>query len=233
MQGLLNTLGGGQTASPLGQLGQLAPLAMGGMGGNNQGMLGGLTNLLGGCKCTQNEQRLMQEKLARNQLKKYLTAQGGDPIQSALISNTIPGKGALDDFDVGLGSKNALMKSMGPGFFNQNNGILGSMGGLGGNNSMLGNLSTLGSMANLGGNRSMLGNMGGLANLGNNPCANTGLLSQLVGLAGTPNNNGNIMNALGGLGGGSGFLGNIQSGLNTLNTLNKVNNAVSGIAGIF
>ena len=121
LQGLGNLLGSqggynqasvGLNQSPLGLLGGL-----GGMGNTNQGLLGNLgglggaqTNpiaglLSGGLRCNQNEQRLMQEKEQRNLLKKYLTQQTGDPIQSALISSTIPGKGALDDFDVGLGSR--------------------------------------------------------------------------------------------------------------------------------
>ena len=103
MQNLLGF--GGLNKSPLGQLGSLAM-------GNNNGILGTVSNLIGGngllsqgFKSTINEQRLVQEKGVRNQLKRYLTSATGDPIQSAFVSNTIPGKGALDDFDVGLGSK--------------------------------------------------------------------------------------------------------------------------------
>ena len=207
--------------------------------GQTQSNLGGLGGLLsGGLKCTQNEQRLMQEKSQRNLLKKYLTQATGDPIQSALISSTIPGRGAGDTFDVGLGTRSSILQSLGlnnqP---TQNTGLLGSlntanqglnlMNSLGGaNNSTLGNLSTLGN----------------IANLGKSSTANTGLLSSLVSLASTPNNNGNILSNLGGLGTGfigqstgntGGLLGNIQSGMNTLNTLNKVNNAVSGIKNLF
>ena len=179
--------------------------------------------LQGGVRCSQNEDRLFQEKAQRNLLKKYLTQATGDPIQSSLISSTIPGKGALDDFDVGLGTKSSIISklagSLGPqAFSSQNNNILGSIGSLASSNNGLLN--------------SLVG--------GNNN--NTGLLSSLVSLASTPNNNGNILSSLGGLGtgllggnssGGSGLLGSIQSGINTLNTLNKVNNAVSGIKGIF
>ena len=43
----------------------------------------------------------------------YLTQQKGDPIQSALISSTISGKGYLDDFDVVLGSKNSILRKIG------------------------------------------------------------------------------------------------------------------------
>ena len=46
----------------------------------------GIANLLsGGLRCTQNEERLMQEKAQRNLLKRYLTQATGDPIQSALM----------------------------------------------------------------------------------------------------------------------------------------------------
>ena len=70
------------------QLGGASPLGLGGNTG-----AGGVANLLsGGMKCTQNEGRLLSEKAQRNILKKYLTQATGDPIQSALISSTIPGK---------------------------------------------------------------------------------------------------------------------------------------------
>ena len=214
--------------------------------GTNQ-PAGGLASLLSsGLKCSQNEERLMAEKSQRNLLRKYLTQATGDPIQSALISNTIPGKGYGDTLDVGLGTKNSIMQSLGitpqqsqgtnllsslislkqPA--NTNPGLLGSVGnlaGLGGNNN-----STLGT----------LGTLGSLANLGKSQSANTGLLSSLVGLASQPNNNGRILTTLGGLGTGvgntgntGGILGNIQSGINTLNTINKVNNAVNSVGGLF
>ena len=193
--------------------------------GQTQTNLGGLSGLLSsGLKCTQNEQRLMQEKSQRNLLKKYLTQATGDPIQSALISSTIPGRGAGDTFDVGLGTRNSIMQSL--GLSNQAPQSSGLLGPLTGNNSTLQNLSTLGN----------------IANLGKSSTANTGLLSSLVNLASTPNNNGNILSNLSGLGTGfigqntgntGGLLGNLQSGMNTLNTLNKVNNAVSGVKGLF
>ena len=203
----LGKLGG----SPLGQMGL-------GQSPINQGITGLLSN---GLKSSQNEGRLMTEKTQRNILKRYLTQATGDPIQSALISNTIPGRGAGDTFDVGLGTKSSIMQSL--GLSNQapfNSSLLSSFGG----------------------NNSMLGNLGNISNLGKSSSANTGLLSSLVSLAGTPNNNGNILRNLGGLGTGfiggntgnsGGLLGSIQSGMNTLNTLNKVNNAVSGVKGLF
>ena len=238
-QGLGNLLGGGApypySQSSVGSMGGGNGLlggllgnngSVGSMGGGN-GLMGGLLGnngfLQGGVRCSQNEDRLFQEKAQRNLLKKYLTQATGDPIQSSLISSTIPGKGALDDFDVGLGTKSSIISklagSLGPqAFSSQNNNILGSIGSLASSNNGLLN--------------SLVG--------GNNN--NAGLLSSLVSLASTPNNNGNILSSLGGLGtgllggnssGGSGLLGSIQSGINTLNTLNKVNNAVSGIKGIF
>ena len=238
---MLNQLG----LSPLGQVPTQAP---------------GLGNLLaGGLKCTQNEQRLQEEKAQRNLLRKYLTQVGGDPIQSALISSTIPGKGFGDTFDVGLGTKSSIMQSLGlnaqPA---QTTNLLTPLVGLGQtqpvNTGLLGNIGNVAALGNtvnqgtglmnsLGGNTSTLGTLGSLANLGQSKNANTGLLSSLVNMASTPNNNGNILNGLGGLGGGllgnnaassgTGLLGNIQSGINTLNTINKVNNAVSGVKGLF
>ena len=185
---------------------------------NSQGYFGQSSILNGGLKCSQNEQRLMQEKEHRNLLKKYLTLQTGDPIQSALISNTIPGKGALSDFDVGFGRRRNLINLIG-GNPNQSS--------LWGNNSALSGLNTLGS----------------LAKISNSNTSDPGLLSSLVGLAGTPNNNGNILSNLGGLGTGllgggnttnsGGLLGSIQSGIDTLNTINRVNNAVSSVKGLF
>ena len=224
--GTLASLGGlGQTSNnPLGTLGALGGLGqtsnnplgtLGGLGGLGGGASNPLSNLLsGGIKSTQNEQRLMQEKQQRNLLKKYLIQQTGDPLQASLISNTIPGKGALDDFDVGLGTKSNILQSLG-----------------------------LGSQSNL----SSIGNNPGLLSSlvsNNNSVAgstNAGLLSSLVGLAKTPNNNGNILSNLGGLGtglfgnsnSGSGLLGSIQNGVNTLNTINKVSNAVSSVKGLF
>ena len=227
-----------------------------GLGGSPFGLgnqqQSGLTSLLSGCiKSSQNEQRLMAENSQRNLLKKYLTQATGDPIQSALISKQIPGRGFGDTLDVGLGTRSSIMQSLGlspqP---TQSTGLLGTMGTLAG----LGNtapqgtglMNTLGGLSGLGNNtNSTLGTLstiGNLANLGKSSSANTGLLSSLVGLASTPNNNGNIFNSLGGLGSGllgntpssgTGVLGNIQSGINTLNTLNKVNNAVQGIKGLF
>jgi hypothetical protein len=212
----------------------LTGLLTGGLNTNQGGLLGGATNqiaglLSGGLRSTQNEQRLMQEKQQRNLLKKYLTMQTGDPIQSSLISSTIPGRGALDDFDVGLGTRSSILNEL--GLQGQPKGsLLGNLGGLsglaGGNNSTLGNLSTLGSLANLASSKS----------------SNPGLLSSLVSLAKQPNNNGNILSSLGGLGtglfgnnasSGSGLLGSIQSGVNTLNTLSKVSNAVNSVKGLF
>ena len=192
------------------------------MGINPTGLLGGGNNGLfsGGVRCSQNEERLFQEKAQRNLLKRYLTQATGDPIQSSLISNTIPGKGALDDFDVGLGTKSSIISTLfgnnPQAMANQNSGNL---------------LSTIGSLS--GQNNGLLNSLAG--------GANSGLLSSLVNLAGTPNNNGNILSSLGGLGTGlfggnsnsGGLLGSIQSGINTLNTINKVSNAVSGIKGIF
>ena len=52
----------------------------------------------------------MQEKAPRNLLRRFLIQQTGDPIQSSLISRTIPGKGALDDFDFGLGTRSSILK---------------------------------------------------------------------------------------------------------------------------
>ena len=195
------------------------------MGTNPAGLLGGGNLFSGGIRCSQNEERLFQEKAQRNLLKRYLTQATGDPIQASLISNTIPGKGALDDFDVGLGTKSSIISRLGSSLFGNNPQLMANQ-----NSSNI--LGTIGSLA--GRNSGLLNSLAG----GNN--ANTGLLSSLVSLAGTPNNNGNIMSSLGGLGTGlfggntntGGLLGNIQSGINTLNTINRVNNAVSGIKGI-
>jgi hypothetical protein len=198
-----------------------------GLGSGLGGGLGsGSRNLYsGGIRCAQNEDRLFQEKAQRNLLKKYLTQQTGDPIQSTFISNTIPGKGALDDFDVGLGTKNSIISKLGSSLFGNNPQAM--------NNQNSNILSTIGSLA--GQNNGLLSSLAGPDN------SNSGLLSSLVSLAETPNNNGNILSSLGGLGTGlfggntnsGGLLGNIQSGIQTLNTINKVNNAVSGIKGIF
>ena len=215
-------------------LGGASPLAQMGLGNNMGGT--GIANLLaGGLKCSQNEQRLMAEKSQRNILRKYLTQATGDPIQSALISSTIPGKGFGDTLDVGLGTRSSIMQSLGLAPQTQSPGLLGTLGGLGATQSP-GLLGSLGGTTNTLGT---LGTLGSLANLGKSQSANTGLLSSLVNLASTPNNNGNILNSLGGLGSGlggnssGGLLGNIQSGINTLNTINKVNNAVSGVKGLF
>ena len=182
------------------------------------------SSLLSGCiKCSQNEERLIAEKSQRNILKKYLTQATGNPIEAALISDRIPGKGFGDTLDLGLGTKNTIMQNLGlnapqtPNLLGINQGV-NNFGGLIGNN-----------------------NFANIANLGQSQNANVGLLNNLVNLASTPNN-GSIMSNLGGLGSGllgsstannGGLLGNIQSGVNTLNTINKVNNAVSGVKGLF
>ena len=202
---------------------------------------GGSSLFSGGIRCAQNEDRLFQEKAQRNLLKKYLTQQTGDPIQASLISNTIPGKGALDDFDVGLGSRSSILRTLGIQNQPAQSGLFGNT-----NNNLLGNLGTLGSLASMAGgnNNSTLRNLstvGNLAKIANANTNNSGLLSSLVSLASTPNNNGNILSSLGGLGTGllgsgnqtGGLLGSIQSGINTLNTINKVNNAVSSVQGLF
>ena len=215
-------LGGTNTYSPYSQSSVGSNMTM---GTNPAGLLGGGNLFSGGIRCSQNEERLFQEKAQRNLLKRYLTQATGDPIQASLISNTIPGKGALDDFDVGLGTKSSIISRLGSSLFGNNPQLMANQ-----NSSNI--LGTIGSLA--GRNSGLLNSLAG----GNN--ANTGLLSSLVSLAGTPNNNGNIMSSLGGLGTGlfggntntGGLLGNIQSGINTLNTINRVNNAVSGIKGI-
>jgi len=195
----------------------------------------GIQNFLqGGIKCVQNERRLAEEKSQRNLLKKYLTQATGDPIQSALISSTIPGKGFGDTFDVGLGPKKTVMQSLASSQV-PNTNLLSQIPAT--NPGLLGNVGNAISMVNtvnqgaglvnsLGGNTSTLGTLGNIANLGKSTSANTGLLNSLVSLASTPNNNGNIMGSLGGLGTG------LQNGINTLNTINKVNNAVSGVQGL-
>ena len=195
----------------------------------------GIQNFLqGGIKCVQNERRLAEEKSQRNLLKKYLTQATGDPIQSALISSTIQGKGYGDTFDVGLGPKKTVMQSLASSQV-PNTNLLSQIPAT--NPGLLGNVGNAISMVNtvnqgaglvnsLGGNTSTLGTLGNIANLGKSTSANTGLLNSLVSLASTPNNNGNIMGSLGGLGTG------LQNGINTLNTINKVNNAVSGVQGL-
>ena len=195
----------------------------------------GIQNFLqGGIKCVQNERRLAEEKSQRNLLKKYLTQATGDPIQSALISSTIQGKGFSDTFDVGLGPKKTVMQSLASSQV-PNTNLLSQIPAT--NPGLLGNVGNAISMVNtvnqgaglvnsLGGNTSTLGTLGNIANLGKSTSANTGLLNSLVSLASTPNNNGNIMGSLGGLGTG------LQNGINTLNTINKVNNAVSGVQGL-
>ena len=209
--GLANTLGGGGLGglNSLGGLGGLNGLG----GGSNSNPLAGL--LSGGLKSTQNEQRLMQEKQQRNLLKKILTQQTGDPIKASLISNTIPGRGAGENFDLGLGTKSSILKSLGLG----NDANLSSVA------SNPGLLSSL-----VSNNNSLTGSNAG------------GLLSSLVNLANTSNNNSSILSSLGGLGTGllgntgntgSGLLGSIQSGVNTLNTINKVSNAVNSVKGLF
>ena len=195
----------------------------------------GIQNFLqGGIKCVQNERRLAEEKSQRNLLKKYLTQATGDPIQSALISSTIQGKGFGDTFDVGLGPKKTIMQSLASSQV-PNTNLLSQIPAT--NPGLLGNVGNAISMVNtvnqgaglvnsLGGNTSTLGTLGNIANLGKSTSANTGLLNSLVSLASTPNNNGNIMGSLGGLGTG------LQNGINTLNTINKVNHAVSGVQGL-
>ena len=195
----------------------------------------GIQNFLqGGIKCVQNERRLAEEKSQRNLLKKYLTQATGDPIQSALISSTIQGKGFGDTFDVGLGPKKTVMQSLASSQV-PNTNLLSQIPAT--NPGLLGNVGNAISMVNtvnqgaglvnsLGGNTSTLGTLGNIANLGKSTSANTGLLNSLVSLASTPNNNGNIMGSIGGLGTG------LQNGINTLNTINKVNNAVSGVQGL-
>ena len=195
----------------------------------------GIQNFLqGGIKCVQNERRLAEEKSQRNLLKKYLTQATGDPIQSALISSTIQGKGFGDTFDVGLGPKKTVMQSLASSQV-PNTNLLSQIPAT--NPGLLGNVGNAISMVNtvnqgaglvnsLGGNTSTLGTLGNIAILGKSTSANTGLLNSLVSLASTPNNNGNIMGSLGGLGTG------LQNGINTLNTINKVNNAVSGVQGL-
>ena len=201
-----NPLGGGGLTNTLGALGGLGGLS----GGSNP--LSGL--LSGGLKSTQNEQRLMQEKQQRNLLKKILTQQTGDPIKASLISNTIPGRGAGENFDLGLGTKSSILKSLGLG----NDANLSSVAR---NPGLLSSL--------VSNNNSLAGSNGG------------GLLSSLVNLANTSNNNSSILSSLGGLGTGllgntgntgSGLLGSIQSGVNTLNTINKVSNAVNSVKGL-
>ena len=231
-QSPLNLLGGTQTSNPL--LGGLSS-PLGGLSNPLGGLsnpLGGLSNPLGGLgglggglpgllssglKSTQNEQRLMKEKQQRNLLKKILTQQTGDPIKSSLISNIIPGRGAGDDFDIGLGTRSNILKSLG-----------------------LDNKTNLSSVSrNPGLLSSLISNNNSLTGLGNSNSG--GLLSSLVNLASTSNNNSNILSSLGGLGTGllgntsntgSGLLGSIQSGVNTLNTLNKVSNAVNSVKGL-
>ena len=195
----------------------------------------GIQNFLqGGIKCVQNERRLAEEKSQRNLLKKYLTQATGDPIQSALISSTIQGKGFGDTFDVGLGPKKTVMQSLASSQVPNTNLISqipatnpGLLGNVGNAISMVNTVNQGAGLVNsLGGNTSTLGTLGNIANLGKSTSANTGLLNSLVSLASTPNNNGNIMGSLGGLGTG------LQNGINTLNTINKVNNAVSGVQGL-
>ncbi len=195
----------------------------------------GIQNFLqGGIKCVQNERRLAEEKSQRNLLKKYLTQATGDPIQSALISSTIQGKGFGDTFDVGLGPKKTVMQSLASSQVPNTNLLSqipatnpGLLGNVGNTISMVNTVNQGAGLVNsLGGNTSTLGTLGNIANLGKSTSANTGLLNSLVSLASTPNNNGNIMGSLGGLGTG------LQNGINTLNTINKVNNAVSGVQGL-
>ena len=83
-------------------------------------------------------------KGAKKSFKKYLTQQKGDPIQSTLISSTIPGKGSLGDFDVGLGCKNSILRKLWTQKQPAQSGLLGSI-----NNNLLGNLDTLDSLTNM------------------------------------------------------------------------------------
>ena len=82
-----------------------------GFGNNQQSGVGSL--LSGGLKSSHNERRLLSEKSQRNIFKKYLTQATGDPIKSALIADTIPGKGYGDTLDLGLGTKSIFMQSLG------------------------------------------------------------------------------------------------------------------------
>ena len=224
----MSSLGLGQ--SPYSQMSALNPFgqsSLSQLGGNDlysdrtSPFLSRDKNLLGGflsqgLKSTQNEDRLMQEKAQRNLLKRYLTQATGDPIQSSLISNTIPGKGALDDFDVGLGSQSSILNLLGGNAGSGNKVNL--LNSLGRPNSMLGNLGTLGSLASLAGgannNAGLLNSLGGLAgsNTNNSLLGNLGTLGSLANLAGGANKNAGLLNSLGGLAGSNtnnSMLGNL------------------------
>ena len=83
-------------------------------------------------------------KGAKKSFKKHLTQQKGDAIQSTLISSTIPGKGSLDGFDVGLVSRSSILRTLGIQNQPAQSGLLGSI-----NNNLLGNLGTLGILTNM------------------------------------------------------------------------------------
>ena len=167
--------------------------------------LGGIPGLLpGGLKTIQNEQRLLAEKVQRNNLKKYLTQLTKDPIQSAYISNIVPGRGYGNTLDVGLGTKSlqSLGLSSPP---NPNKGFMKIN-----RNELTSNYAVINNILdpiNYGYNpysRNFIPNYHGqLLNIVNNSPDNNGLLSSLVNLASTPNNNSNITNSLGGINLGS------------------------------
>ncbi len=183
--------------------------------GNAPTQTSGLANLLsGGLKCSQNEQRLQAEKSQRNLLKKYLTQATGDPIQSALISNNVQGKGYGESLDVGLGTRASIMQSLGLAQPTQSPNLLGSLTGLGqptfASPGLLGNMGSmlqptqspnlLGSLTGLGQPTTttpgLLGNIGTMANLANTINQGTGLVNSLGGLGG----NSNTLSTLGTLG---------------------------------
>ena len=73
---------------------------------------------------------------ARKSPKKsrYLIQQTVEPIQSSLISSDITGKGALDEFEVKLGTRNSILKTLGIPDQSNQNGLLERLGGLAGSN---------------------------------------------------------------------------------------------------
>ena len=126
---------------------------------------------------------------ARKSPKKsrYLIQQTVEPIQSSLISSDITGKGALDEFEVKLGTRNSILKTLGIPDQSNQNGLLESLGGLAGsntNNNLLGLLGGLSSLA--GRNKNNLNNLSTIANLSklaSSNTSNTGLLSSLFSMA--------------------------------------------------
>ena len=174
----------------------------------------GLQNLFeGGIKCTQNERRLQEEKAQRNLLKKYLTQATGDPIQSALISSTIPGKGFGDTFDVGLGTKRSIMQSLGTS----------QLPKLGTKRSIMQSLGT----SQLP-NTNLLSSLGGMSQI---PATNPGLLQNVgnaVSMANTVNQGAGLMNTLGGNTSTLGAIGNIANlGKSTTANTGLLNSLVS------